>query len=69
MRMTGLFAGLTSFLAVLLLVSGCYRAPWDVTCHEPHEYKGKQDPLLAKMQGEELRERLRERFRAVQTDR
>jgi len=69
MRMTGLIGGLTALLAVLLLVSGCYRMPWDVTCHEPHEYKGKQDPLLAKMQGEELRERLRERFQAVQTDR
>ena len=69
MSRTGLIGGLTAFVALLLLVSGCYRPPWEVTCHEPHVYKGKQDPLLAKMQGEELAERLRERFRAVQTDR
>jgi hypothetical protein len=69
MSRTGLICGLAALLAALLLFSGCYRAPWDVTCHEPHVYKGKQDPLLAKMQGEELAERLRERFRAVQTDR
>lgn len=69
MRRTGLIGGLTALGAVLLLVSGCYRPPWDVTWHEPHVYKGKQDPLLAKMQGGELKERLRERFQAVQTDR
>jgi len=69
MRKKPLIGGLSALLAALLFLSGCYRAPWDVTWHEPHEYKGKQDPLLAKMQGEELRERLRERFQAVQTDR
>ncbi len=53
MRRTGLIGGLTALGAVLLLVSGCYRPPWDVTWHEPHVYKGKQDPLLAKMQGGE----------------
>ncbi|MEF8824226.1 MAG: hypothetical protein V5A74_08955 [Desulfohalobiaceae bacterium] len=69
MRKKTLIGGLAALLAALLLLSGCYRLPWDVTWHEPHVYKGKQDPLLAKMQGEELRERLRERFQAVQTDR
>ncbi|MEF8943011.1 MAG: hypothetical protein V5B78_09500 [Desulfohalobiaceae bacterium] len=69
MRKKTLIGGFSALLAALLLLSGCYRLPWDVTWHEPHVYKGKQDPLLAKMQGEELRERLRERFQAVQTDR
>ena len=69
MRQKPLIGGLAALLAALLFLSGCYRAPWDVTWHEPHVYKGKQDPLLAKMRGDELSERLGERFRAVQTDR
>ena len=69
MRKKPFIGGLSALLAALLLLSGCYRAPWNVTRHEPHVYKGKQDPLLAKMQGEELAERLRKRFQAVQTDR
>ena len=69
MRITAGIGGVAALLAALLLLSGCYRPPWEVTWHEPHVYKGKQDPLLAKMRGDELAERLRQRFRAVQTDR
>lgn len=59
--------------AVLLVSSplwlvGCYD---DVgtTMHEPHEYKGKKDPLLSKLKGKELQDDLSNRFKESQTDR
>jgi len=60
-------------LALLALVlaaglSGCYEDP-GVTMFEPHQYKGKNDPLLAKLQQGGLQAELQTRFQQVQTDR
>lgn len=49
-------------------VGGCYESP-DATVYEPGEYKGKHDPLLEKQTQTEQKDRLRERFNTVQTDR
>ncbi len=49
-------------------LSACYESP-DATLHEPGEYKGGRDPLLAKERTPEQQERLKERFTLVQTDR
>lgn len=51
-----------------VLLGGCYE-DMDVTLHEPGEYKGKQDPLLAKMQKQKLQQTLEQRFKTGQTDR
>lgn len=66
-------SGLRTLRTVLLVagvavVAGCYR-PADVTVYEPGEYKGTDDPLLAKMATEEHKAVLRERLQAVQADR
>jgi len=53
---------------VLTAVGGCYGSA-DIAFYEPHVYKGTTDPLLGKLQSSGLRQRLQERFRAVQTDR
>ena len=50
------------------LLSGCYESG-DVTVVEPGVYKGKTDPLLAKMNQPEHQGQLDDRFRRVQTDR
>lgn len=55
-------------LGLLVVTPGCYRSP-DITLHEPHEYKGKTDPLLALQQSEAQQKTLQERFQMVQTDR
>lgn len=48
---------------------GCYERVGDVVLHEPHVYKGKVDPLIARMEQSGMRERLRERLVAVQAER
>jgi len=52
----------------LCWLSACYD---DVgtTLHEPGEYKGPVDPLLAQMKTPKLQEQLDQRFRTVQGDR
>jgi len=59
-------------LVVILLLciglSGCYQSA-DVTLHEPGEYKGVKDPLLAYEGSAEQQQKLMERFKQVQTDR
>ena len=64
MRRTG-FALLA--LAALAL-GGCYE---DVTPtrYSPGVYKGEKDPLLSKLQEEQLQSELEERFRTAATDR
>ncbi|ADE14751.1 hypothetical protein Nhal_1617 [Nitrosococcus halophilus Nc 4] len=58
------------FLTAMSLgaLSGCYES-MEVTLHEPAEYKGPEDPLLAKQRSPEQQAQLRERFERVQTDR
>jgi hypothetical protein len=55
-------------LAFILTLSGCYQSA-DVTMHEPGEYKGASDPLLAFEGSSEHQQKLLERFNQVQTDR
>jgi len=59
-------------LVVILLIgiglTGCYQSA-DVTLHEPGEYKGAKDPLLAYEGSAEQQQKLMERFKQVQTDR
>ena len=52
----------------LWVIPACYGSP-DVTYHEPHEYKGKTDPLLALEQSTAQQETLKKRFERVQADR
>lgn len=54
---------LTAAGAIALAVSltGCYEDP-DVTVYDPGVYKGKEDPLLAKLEDPEFRAELDERF-------
>ena len=55
--------------AILLwLLSGCTNST-TVELHEPGEYKGKTDPLLQVSGRPEHEAQLRDRLRAVQTDR
>lgn len=45
-----------------LVLSACYESP-DMTRHDPGVYKGKEDPLLSKLESDgELREQLDQRF-------
>lgn len=59
---------LTLLLASSAALSGCYQSA-DVTMHEPGEYKGKKDPLLAYEGSAEQQQKLLERFNQIQTDR
>ena len=52
-------------LLVFIGLTACSDEPREFTIHEPGEYKGTQDPLLAKGQHQELDNR----FMKVQTDR
>jgi hypothetical protein len=52
----------------LAALPGCYENT-DVTLHEPGEYKGQKDDLIAQQAREGQQQRLRDRFMAVQTDR
>ena len=47
-------------------LGGCYEAPSGVVLHQPHAYKGKDDPLRATLADPASAERLRARQRAVQ---
>lgn len=57
-----------AFLIGTMMQAGCGN-PADVTVYEPGEYKGKPDPLLAKLEQPELQQELRDRVRQIQTDR
>ncbi len=50
-----------SALALAAVLTGCYEDP-DVTVYEPGVYKGKEDPLLAKLEDPEFRASLDARF-------
>lgn len=61
--------GIALFLfSNLFGLSACYDDV-NTTLHEPGEYKGPVDPLLAQMKTPELQEQLDQRFRTVQGDR
>lgn len=49
-------------------LGGCYE-DMGVSLHEPGEYKGKHDPLVSKMQQQDLQQSLDQRFKTGQTDR
>jgi hypothetical protein len=51
-----------------LMISGCSDSA-KVALHEPGQYKGKTDPLLAASMTSEHRERLRDRLERIETDR
>lgn len=60
------------FLITVLIVwalPACYRSPADFTYHQPGDYKGRNDPLLAKQQTVDQQQELVQRFKQVQTDR
>lgn len=48
-------------LALAVVLSGCYEST-EVTRFEPGQYKGADDPLLAKLEDPEFRARLDTRF-------
>jgi hypothetical protein len=50
-----------SAFALAVALTGCYEDP-DVTVYEPGVYKGKDDPLLAKLEDPEFRAQLDQRF-------
>jgi len=54
--------------AALLVLSGCYEETTP-TSYEPGVYKGASDPLLDKLESEELRNALDARFKRAATDR
>lgn len=53
----------------VLSLSGCLEKPPEVVLHEPGQYKGAQDPLLAVAGSDASNEALAERFKNIQTDR
>jgi len=55
-------------VAMSLVASGCYEDP-SVTLHEPGEYRGAKDPLLAKQASPEQQAKLAERLRDGQGQR
>jgi hypothetical protein len=52
-------------LLIFIGIAACSDDPRDFSIHEPGEYKGIEDPLLAKGEQQELKDR----FMKVQTDR
>ena len=50
-----------SALTLAALLAGCYEST-DVTVYEAGEYKGSEDPLLAKLEDPEFRAELDRRF-------
>ena len=55
-------ARIASLAALALALAGCYESA-EVTHHEPGVYKGDQDPLMNKLEGEsDLDEQLDRRF-------
>ena len=55
-------------LASTLALAGCYEDPTPVL-YEPGVYKGASDPLLDKLQSEDLQQQLEQRFKLAATDR
>lgn len=59
---------LVVLIAAVVTLGGCYE-DMGVSLHEPGEYKGKHDPLVNKMQQQQLQQSLDQRFKTGQTDR
>jgi len=59
---------LIGVMAVVSCLAGCSESA-TVTLHEPGQYKGKTDPLLAAASAAGHHERLNERLEMIQTDR
>lgn len=57
-----------ALLALMSLLAGCYEST-DATIYEPGVYKGKDDPLLKKLQDKKFQADLEQRFKMGQTDR
>lgn len=57
--------GLAMAAGCILLLAGCYEEPI-ATVYEQGVYKGSPDPLLDKLEGEELQAQLEQRFARVQ---
>lgn len=59
---------ITFLCSCLLFLGGCYQ---DVSfsLHKPGEYKGRTDPLLAKLKNPDSQSKLQQRFKLSQTDR
>lgn len=55
-------------VTMAIVLSGCYE-DMGVTLHEPGEYKGKKDPLVATLKQQKTQETLEQRFNTGQTDR
>ncbi|MDY6980648.1 MAG: hypothetical protein SV201_12250 [Pseudomonadota bacterium] len=55
-------------VGMTIALSGCYE-DMGVTLHEPGEYKGKKDPLVATLKQQQMQESLEQRFKTGQTDR
>jgi len=63
----------TAMAAVLLgvaaaMLGGCYQSPTPAM-HEPGVYKGKADPLRAKLESDQLQAKLDARFQRAAQDR
>lgn len=61
------YMGGAAAIVVVAALAGCYESP-DVTLSDPGQYNGKTDPLLAKLEGTDLQDKLGQRFEN-QTDR
>lgn len=55
-------------IAASAVLAGCYDDV-DTTIYEAHQYKGGEDPLLAKLEQDDLQQQLEQRFREGQRDR
>lgn len=66
MKRTALVLAGTTLVAMAL--GGCYETSTP-TQYEPGVYKGSKDPLLDKLEQEEFRSRLDERFKTAAQDR
>lgn len=55
-------------IAMSAVLAGCYDDV-ETTLYEAHQYKGSEDPLLAKLQQDDLQQQLEQRFREGQRDR
>lgn len=56
--------------AFVLVAAGCYESPnVTLTASQPGHYKGKTDPLLAKLKSPELQKQLRARLNEADSGR
>lgn len=56
--------------AFVLAVTGCYESPnVTLTSSQPGHYKGKTDPLVAKLKNPELQKKLRARLEEADSER